>query len=149
MSLRSCTARERLKIVMVSANAHEYSAGGDEELHDAFVMKPIDIQVLLAAMESSLHLKWIYESTAANDDDDASLAAHRFSPQHIADLYQLGRIGHVRGIQTKLQEIESEHPANAAFAAHLRQLIDKFDFKRYMSALQDTSPHQMRQSSST
>ena len=149
-AMRNCTARERLRIVMVSANAHEYSAGGEEEVHDGFVMKPIDVHVLLSAIESSLHLKWIYESAAANDDAAcASLMAHRFSAQHIADLYQLGRIGHVRGIQAKLQEIESEHPANAAFAAHLRQLIGKFEFKRYMSVLQDTSPHQLRQSNST
>ncbi len=139
-SLRESIGHERLKIVMVSANAHEYTVGGGEnEPHDAFVMKPIDVQVLLDAMANTLTLQWRYEPRPAANDSafQESLATHRFSPQHIADLYQLGRIGHVRGIQAKLQEIESEHPANAAFAAHLRQLIGKFEFKRYMSALQN------------
>ena len=58
------------------------------------------------------------------------------SRHHIDDLYQLGRIGHVRGIQAKLQEIEAEDPSNTPFAKHLRQLVANFDLKRYMNVLE-------------
>ncbi len=49
---------------MVSANAHEYTPGGAGRVHDAFVMKPIDVQVLLDCVAALLGLKWIYETPA-------------------------------------------------------------------------------------
>jgi CheY-like chemotaxis protein len=46
--LRSRATFERLKIIVVSANAHEYvPSGQDDRPHDAFVMKPVDVQTLL------------------------------------------------------------------------------------------------------
>jgi CheY-like chemotaxis protein len=136
--LRAQQSMPHLKIIMVSANAHEYSpGGGDESLHDAFVMKPIDIQLLLERVGSLLGLKWIHETplpSPANDQEFNTLPTE--SRHHLDDLYQLGRIGHVRGIQAKLQEIESEHPANKPFTTHLRTLITNFDLKRYMNVLE-------------
>ena len=61
--------------------------------------------------------------------------------QHIGALYELGRIGHVRGIEAKLREIEVEHPANGPFAAQLRGFIANFDLKRYMSVLETIQKH--------
>ena len=60
---------------------------------------------------------------------------------HIGALYELGRIGHVRGIEAKLREIEAEHPANGAFAAQLRGFISNFDLKRYMTVLEAMQKH--------
>jgi signal transduction histidine kinase/CheY-like chemotaxis protein len=139
-ALRARAGREALKIVMVSANAHEYSAGGGEnDLHEGFVMKPMDVQVLLNALASTLRLTWIYEPEAPSiaAAHGAEAVAHALSTQHLIELYQLGRIGHIRGIQSKLQEIEAADPSNRALAAQLRELIAKFDFKRFMSVLDD------------
>ena len=49
------------------------------------------------------------------------------SLQHLDALYQLGRIGHVRGIEAKLREIEQQDAATSALAAHLRTLVSNFD----------------------
>ncbi len=150
-TLRGEPGLERLRIVMVSANAHEYSQGGQSDVHDAFVMKPVEVQALLEAIATALHLKWTYERPAGTESMGASdpASAHAFTAQHIADLYQLGRIGHVRGIQAKLAEIERESPTNAPLAAQLREMVARFELKRYMSALQDVRSHeQARQVSS-
>jgi len=132
------------KIIIVSANAHEYSeGGGDESLHDGFVMKPIDLQVLLECVGRLLGLKWIYETPVRILNDDGavagSLPAH--SHHHLDDLYQLGRIGHVRGIHAKLHEMEAEDAANLPFAAHLRLLVSNFNLKRYMTVLEELRKH--------
>lgn len=148
-ALREGPGMERMKIVMVSANAHEYNQGGDNELHDAFVMKPVNVQVLLDAIAGVLHLNWKREPISPPQREEKTALQHSFSSHHLADLYQLGRIGHVRGIQAKLEEIARENPDNAAFAAHLQELIGKFEFKRYMSALQDVQAKQVRQGSSS
>jgi len=148
--LRALPGLERLKIMIVSANAHEYRPGGGESAHDDFVMKPVDIQQLLEHIGAVLGLEWTYELPAAD-----SLSAAQFVPSpavslhpidpasvrdqsrhHIDDLYRLGSIGHVRGIEAKLREIESEDAVNQAFALHLRKLVASFDLKAYMNVLE-------------
>ena len=129
-----------LKIMIVSANAHEYSPAADAA-HDAFVMKPIRLQRLLEQVGSLLNLKWIHqpEPSAAAAPARARAAATAPSGRsrhHLDDLYRLGSIGHVRGIEAKLRELELEDPANEDFAANLRALVSKFDLKRYMSVLE-------------
>jgi CheY-like chemotaxis protein len=132
------------KIAMVSANAYEYSpGGGGGPLHDAFLVKPIDIDLLLECVGSLLQLEWLYDVPAdpritANGplDTPPEQCLH-----HIGALYELGRIGHVRGIEAKLREIEAEHPANGPFAAHLRGFISNFDLKRYMTVLESMQKH--------
>jgi CheY-like chemotaxis protein len=132
------------KIAMVSANAYEYSpGGGGGPLHDAFLVKPIDIDLLLECVGSLLQLEWLYDApvtpavaTANPLDIPPEQCLH-----HIGALYELGRIGHVRGIEAKLREMEAEHPANGPFAAHLRGFISNFDLKRYMTVLESMKKH--------
>jgi signal transduction histidine kinase len=136
--LRASSRLASTKIMIVSANAYEYSSEVSQA-HDAFVMKPIQLQRLLEQVGALLNLKWIYQSEPAADPTRGRSAAANpagRSRHHLDDLYRLGRIGHVRGIEAKLREIELEDPANEAFAANLRTLVANFDLKRYMNVLE-------------
>ena len=143
-ALRGTPELEGLKILIVSANAHEYAPGaaapGAATLIDAFITKPVELQSLLERVGTLLRLDWIYEPPAsACAPQTAAIAASNPSGRsrhHIDDLYRLGRIGHVRGIEAKLRELELEDPANEAFAAQLRGLVSNFDLKRYMNVLE-------------
>jgi len=136
-ALRAMEKSRGLRIIMVSANAHEYSPGADgNSAHDAFMMKPVDIQLMLERVGEMLGLEWIYEPepvavTVEEPSSDLSVG----SLHHIEDLYRLGRIGHVRGIEARLVELEAEDPGAVALAAHLRTLIANFDLKRYMNVV--------------
>ncbi len=105
--------------------------------HDAFATKPIELQPLLERIGTLLHLNWIREPLPSSDRScdqrhhratdqriapagDEALASGDRSRHHFDDLYRLGRIGHVRGIEAKLREMELEDPANEAVAAQLR-----------------------------
>ena len=137
--LRAAQGARPLKVLVVSANAHEYSPGGGEgHLHDAFLVKPIDVAVLLESVGSLLGLEWLQDDTAPQAP--AALELWDRPPpeceRHLKDLYELGRIGHVRGIEAKLAQIETESPASVALAAHLRGLVANFDLKRYMGVLE-------------
>jgi hypothetical protein len=137
--LRDRPENKHLKIVIVSANAHEYAPGGgsEDDLHDAFVMKPIDMHALLECMRSLMGLEWIHEAHIPSAlHEDVNIGLPERSRHHLDDLYQLGRIGHVRGIHAKLREIEAEDPANSPFAHRLRTLVANFDLKRYMTVLE-------------
>jgi nitrogen-specific signal transduction histidine kinase/CheY-like chemotaxis protein len=141
--LRVLPELARLKILMVSANAHEYNPGGTEgQSHDGFVMKPVDLQVLLESIGNVLGLKWRYAAAPVTASDEALPTIFpEHVRQHIDDLYQLGRIGHVRGIQAKLKEIEAEDPDNRVFTGRLRTLVANFDLKRYMTTLEAMRNH--------
>ncbi|MBB6092283.1 signal transduction histidine kinase/CheY-like chemotaxis protein/purine-cytosine permease-like protein [Povalibacter uvarum] len=137
------TANTRTRIVMVSANAHEYHPGGGEgAVHDAFVMKPIDMRAMLECIGKVMGLKWTYDAPHLPATAEAAtnlLPQH--SRHHLDDLYQLGRIGHVRGIQAKLRQMEEEDTANAPVAKQLRGLVANFDLKRYMNVVEAMRNH--------
>jgi signal transduction histidine kinase/purine-cytosine permease-like protein len=140
--LRAQAGLEHLRIVIVSANAHEYSPGGGGALHDAFLIKPIDMQRMLECLAGQLGLQWIHaaprEAPGAQSPDAPALPDH--SRHHVDDLYQLGLIGHVRGIQAKLREMEND-PGNKPFATRMRGLVANFDLKRYMLVLEGMRKH--------
>jgi len=143
--LREMPSQHHLKIIFVSANGHENVPSPDgTRVHDAFVMKPLDVHTLLDRMGDLLGLEWIHEPEriepplalpeAGAPAPEPTLPEH--SRHHLDDLYRLGRIGHVRGIHAKLAEMAAEHPQNEAVASHLRALVSNFELKRYMNVLE-------------
>ncbi|MGA3157759.1 MAG: ATP-binding protein [Steroidobacteraceae bacterium] len=136
--LRVMPGLERIKVMIVSASAHEHTAGSGQ-FHDCFVSKPIELSALLAHVGRLLGLKWVTRPASAVVPDGEAAEVRATGPRvrhHLDDLYQLGRIGHVRGIEAKLREMELEDPSNETVAAHLRGLVSAFDLKRYMNVLE-------------
>jgi signal transduction histidine kinase/CheY-like chemotaxis protein len=136
--LRAMTGPVPPKIMIVSANAHEYSPGAGP-LFDSFVTKPIELTPLLERIGTLLNLTWIDQPERATPIEQPATenrSAGDRSRHHLDDLYRLGSIGHVRGIEAKLRELELEDPSNEAVAAHLRTLVSNFDLKRYMNVLE-------------
>jgi CheY-like chemotaxis protein/anti-sigma regulatory factor (Ser/Thr protein kinase) len=144
-ALREMPDQRHLKIIFVSANAHENVPSTDgTRVHDAFVMKPVDVHTLLDRVGELLGLEWLYEPEPidapslmpdpGSPNTEPALPQH--SRHHLDDLYRLGRIGHVRGIHAKLTEMAAEHPHNEPVAAHLRALVSNFELKRYMNVLE-------------
>jgi nitrogen-specific signal transduction histidine kinase/DNA-binding response OmpR family regulator len=136
-ALRGIETLSSLPIVILSANAHEFASGGLNAVHDAFIMKPVDISLLMATLGRLLRLSWRHDGTEQSGVETSP--APRFasgSRRHTDDLRQLGLIGHVRGIQLKLREIENENPENRSAVSHLRQLVARFEMKRYMQVIE-------------
>jgi CheY-like chemotaxis protein len=50
--LRAEPLLERLRLLIVSANAHEYLPGSEQALHDGFLMKPVDMSRLLSTFRT-------------------------------------------------------------------------------------------------
>jgi len=137
-ALRSIPGLEHLKILIISANAHEYSPGTGA-FYDAFLIKPVDLQALLQRIGALLDIAWTRESAVAPDHGVPEATPKPSTTrlrQCFDDLHHLGRIGHVRGIEAKLRELEMEDPVNEAFTGQLRTLIGQFDLKRFMHLLE-------------
>lgn len=122
------------RILMVSANANDGSNGGASgSVHDGFVMKPVDIDFLLERIAELLGLEWRYEAQALPQPIAAPAPETECAPRPYLDaLEQLGRIGYVRGIETKLREMEEAEPGSVRLAARLRGLIGNYDLKGFL-----------------
>ena len=141
--LRVTAGLEHTRVVIVSANAHEFSPGGPDTAHDAFLIKPIDMNRMLECLGTQLNLQWVRaagEHNAAGENTAAGSELPGHARHHVDDLYQLGLIGHVRGIQAKLREMENE-PGNRPFTSRMRSLVANFDLKGYMHVLEGMRKH--------
>jgi hypothetical protein len=124
---------------MLSANASEnHNTLSPDRVHDDYLMKPIDIRQLLDKIHVLLNVEWTYDmpEDAPDAPPGAALPAAGIpAAEHIADLMKLGEIGHVRGIQAKLFEIEDRFPEHQLFVTQMRGIINSFDLRRYMEVL--------------
>lgn len=134
------SGHEQAAIIMVSANAQEVSV--DPNLpspHNEYVIKPIEIRQLLAKIGDVLRIDWVY---GAPTTDDTAKPMRALGPrdlpprQHLDELRMLGRIGYVRGIRRKLEEIENEEAGHGQFVSEMRALMAEFDIDRYMATLE-------------
>jgi signal transduction histidine kinase/purine-cytosine permease-like protein len=121
-------------IAMMSANVHEISpVRGDDAPHDATFMKPFDLRDVLERIGKLLRLEW--EADAPLPIVPAA-AVERPGPEHVGELLRLGRIGHIRGIEAKLAQMEGDAAVPPAFVAQMRGLVAGYDLRRYLSILQ-------------
>lgn len=129
-----------LRIVMVSADAHQFRRGGDgHDPHDMFLTKPIQLDNLLDALSWQLDLTWTVEDGSPRRVAPASSAVEVHLPAaalpFVPEIESLARIGNVRAIQNRLSELEDAVPDAARFVAHLRTSLECFDFKGLREAL--------------
>ncbi len=127
---------ERLKIVMVSANAHEFAAGGDGNAdHDGFVLKPVELETLLDVLATRLGLAWDAALPSPPPVPPPAVSLQGAGGQ-IAELRRLGQLGHVRGIENELAALERDFPEAQALVAQLRDKVRAFDLKAYLRLLE-------------
>jgi signal transduction histidine kinase/CheY-like chemotaxis protein/purine-cytosine permease-like protein len=130
-----------LRILIVSGNFHEAprikSAGeAGAAAHDAFLPKPTDIRALLAKFETLLDLTWVHDAPAPALPTLPPAVMALPARRHLDDLLRLGRIGYVRGIEAKLDEIEDEANGQSEFTVHVRGLVRGFELARYTAYLE-------------
>ncbi len=140
-------ARERAAIIILSANAIDPSRQLEaERLYDDYLMKPIDLRQLLKKVHALLNIEWIYEAKATAPVPSVIRSAPLAFPprEDIDELTYLGEIGHIRRIRDKLLEIENASPNCRDFVDQMRAIVNEFDLKRYVAALESTRASQSR-----
>ncbi|MBC7576593.1 MAG: response regulator [Tardiphaga sp.] len=133
------TRHNRLKIIMVSANAHEFAAGGDGRAsHAGFVPKPVELETLLDVIAAHLGLAWESGAAPLLPVEPAARLDLAGAAVTIADLRRLGQIGHIRGIEARLDDMTDEFPASLPLVLQLRERVRAFDLKAFLKLLE---PH--------
>lgn len=128
-----------LRIVMVSANAHEFHAGRDgRRAHDAFLTKPVDLDALLDMIARQLSLDWIVEEAEpVAAPRQAARALPPSAAPYLEELRRFMKLGHVRGIETTLVTLERNVPESADLVARLRPQLQAFDLRGLARTLDD------------
>lgn len=128
-----------LRILMVSANAHEFAAGGDGgSAHDGFLLKPVELDGLLDALATHLRLIWVTADPPIPAEAPVlpAIVPIAGAEPYLAELRHLGRIGHVRAISARLTELERDLPASHALVGRLRAEVEAFNLKAYQQILE-------------
>ncbi len=124
------------KIIMVSANAHEFRRANPQDPHDAFLLKPVELNGLLDTLAGLLKLEWTGEDTTPALSPPASPAQRlpKAATPFLTEIARSARIGHMRGISTGLGRLEKAVPAAAPLVQDLRGHLDAFDFRALITA---------------
>ncbi|MBI1204040.1 MAG: response regulator [Rhodopseudomonas sp.] len=131
---------DRPAIVMLSAFAPDPKHKLEPyPVHDDYMIKPFDLRQLLGKIYGLLDIEWIYaeKPNGAPSVTAAMLTPEMMPPREdIDDLIRLGQIGYMRGIQNKLDAIETSSSEHRDFVSYIRVLSDGFDLKRYVAVLE-------------
>jgi signal transduction histidine kinase/FixJ family two-component response regulator len=107
-----------------------------------FLPKPIQTDLLLQALEHHLELAWMYQTEAADHEEqvllDANLVAATPPVETLKALYELSRRGLIREFLTELEQIEQQTPQYQTFTTPLRQLAEGFKIKDLRNALESS-----------
>ena len=86
------TSKRGLKIMMISADVQDYRDGGQTGFpHDAFLVKPLDVQQMLDTIKSQMQIEWIYEVPAGEAVEASPNVVPPGIDRHLEELLQLGR----------------------------------------------------------
>lgn len=120
-----------LAILMLSANAEERH-GRDRQAadHDHFLLKPIDLSVLVDALGRVAALDWTWPAPVAVTAATPAMTGNKLSEAgraHAEKLKSLVQIGHVRALEGEIRNLERADPGAARLAARLYDCLDRFD----------------------
>ena len=138
-------------IMIVSANAEEQGKANDAEIsHEDFVVKPVDLNRVLLRLGTLLNLRWIRDNSPATVQNRVETAHSEPLPENPANescrenplslahrqaLEQLVKMGYVRGILSKLDEIEQHQPEAGGMITQLRDYVTHFKFDAFLHLL--------------
>jgi hypothetical protein len=125
---------------MISADARlESQREASAAYHDAYLMKPLRLAILLDSLKQLLTLQWIYDKQDQRAPvlfSLSELSSEQIPSQpHLVRLGQLGAIGHIRGILAKLDEIGAAQPSTAPTLSYLRRLAEDCDLDGYKDTI--------------
>ncbi len=132
-----------IRIVMLSANAHDQNRGDGGVANDMFLLKPFEFSTLLDVISAQLWIEWTGPGMKTGGSAPAAITAGKprlpaATRPCFAEIERLVRSGHVRGIESQIYAIAASGPAALPVAEEMRACLDAFDLKA-LAAIARTS----------
>ncbi len=124
-----------LPIVMVSAHAYDRAKANDRVAdHDDFLTKPVNIDQLLLRLERYLKLTWLHDEAVPVETPAITPSAPR---EMLTRLQSMIDIGHVRGAEQLLGEIDITGSDVDKFVRNARTLLSDVDLAGLKSLIRE------------
>ncbi|MCG6136661.1 MAG: ATP-binding protein [Nostoc sp. LLA-1] len=110
---------------------------------DAFLPKPIEVEMLLELLRQFLHLEWLYENktntTNKIDTNNSNLSANIIPPAQeiLQEFFKLSQDGDIQTILEIAQRLAVSDEPLSAFARQIIQLASNFQLKRLETFIQE------------
>ncbi len=132
----------QIPVIMVSADAGEDHHSAESPcLHNGYIIKPVRLTLLLDTMARVLGLEWRFEQ---NPEPPAVVppppAGDLPLPEqeHCQALASLARIGHRKGLQEAVYELQCSGAADARFTDEIQRLANDFQFEQILELIEVT-----------
>jgi signal transduction histidine kinase/purine-cytosine permease-like protein/ActR/RegA family two-component response regulator len=129
-----------LPVIIVSASIMENQHPRDEISGNYdFLAKPVAISQLLDLLQKHLALEWSFaacEQLMPRTEKISGLPIYRLEEAHVEELIALGKIGYVRGIESKLASLQRISPESGPLLDKLEDYVRTFQFKPYLNTLE-------------
>ncbi|PUE02136.1 MAG: hypothetical protein C3L25_01915 [Candidatus Sedimenticola endophacoides] len=125
-------------IFMVSGNTYEERHDSHCPIpHNAYLIKPIQLDSLLAKIGNALRLKWLHQDRITPQQVSTMVATGDNIPSNedVKDLVAMARIGYLTGILEKLGSLEVSG-IDSGFLHELKTKADLCDFEGLIQQVQ-------------
>ena len=129
-------------IIMISADADErHRSLQTPSFHDAYLVKPINLQQLLDKIGSLLQLQWIQHGKTPDPckPEPSIIPSSLTLPERheiTRELIACAEMGYKRGVQNKLNEMTQKGLISSAEYSYLKSLLDVMQFKQIVRSFQ-------------
>ena len=130
-----------MPVLMVSANARdaEHSQAADG-FHNAYLAKPINLQVLVNTIGGLLDLQWQYQPlTVPADAPSPALRAgkNKTSKKHYRELITLAEIGYLSGFNDKFAQLQHGFDMPAEVSKQISNYLELCNFPQIIQYLKE------------
>jgi len=127
-------------IIMISADAQErHLSQQHNELHDDYLVKPINNATLLARVGELLGLTWNHHESEGNKPAATALEPLIADHPLFRELIACARIGYKSGVSAKLAEIEAAALIDEHLLQDFRKLVSAMAFQKLVEKIEQLS----------
>ncbi|MDC0836053.1 AAA family ATPase [Geitlerinema sp. CS-897] len=137
--IRCHSELQEIPIIAISASLLDYDGQSRISRCDAFVAKPIDAELLLAALGEQLQLEWVYEAIDVETEPSEGAVSRPIvppPPSEIEVLYDFARMGNMKRIRDRAAYFEQLDPQYRPFARKLQDLARRFEDRAILTFIQ-------------
>jgi CheY-like chemotaxis protein len=138
--------QSNIPIGIVSANAFDKGLENSANISaEDFILKPVNLSELLDWLCNRLAIDWILQPVnALSSTDDTVDESQLIAPpqMHLDELLSLIKIGYVRGVAKKIDDIELMDSKYGIFVSTMRKLAQQFQLAAMKKFIEEINIHE-------
>lgn len=127
-------------VVVIASSSRVFDVDRARSLEagcDAFIPKPVRADSLFSALQTYLNVEWIYADTPSEQAQRSRLESLIAPPpDQLAELVDLARIGDIRQLRVRVEQLEQHDERLKPFAQNVNTLLKGFHLEKLRTFLE-------------